>query len=325
MRRSVSICFASCFAALCLNAADESVTVDGIAARVNDHVVTVSDVMAVIEPQHERLSSVYTGQKLKERMAEEYNEALKSLIEKWLIIDSFEKQKLSIPEWLVQKRANEYVQNSFKGDKSKLTAVLARDRMTYEDWLAEIKNHIIVASMRSENVEKHVKVTPKDIKEAYDKNTKSFLKPMRMKLRMIIIDSDESDKETVKKDLAERVCKLLGEGKDFAELAKKYSDDDTSETGGDWGWVEPSAKLRRELVEPVSRLNKGEITSIIETPNAYFIVKCEDIEPESAKSFDEVQIDIEKQLRRKASEQLYAEWIERLSKESFVKIYETKL
>ncbi len=317
--------FFLCMTLAPLQAEEKSVCVDGVAARINNHIVTVSDVMSLVAPRQERISSVYTGQKLKERMAKEYEEALQSQVDKWLIVDSFNNQKLTIPDWLVQKRANEYIQNNFKGDKTRLTSILAKDRMTYPDWLAEIKNHIIVASMRSENVEKHIQITPKEVKAAYDSNTREFLKPMRMKLRLIIIDADKSGDGDVKKDLAAKVRKLISDGEDFERLAKKHSDDDTAEFGGDWGWVEPAAKLRKELAESVERLKKGEVTDVINTSDAYFIVKCEDVEQASAKSFDEVQSDIEKQLRQKEGQKLYAEWIERLKKDAFVKIYEVRM
>jgi len=308
-----------------LRAEQKSVSVDGIAARINNHIVTVSDVMSLVEPRQERLGTMYSGQKLKDRLAKEYGDALQSQIDKWLIIDSFNNQKLTIPDWLVQKRANEYIQNNFKGDKSRLTSILARDRMTYSDWLAEIKNHIIVASMRGENVEKHVKVTPKEVKDAYDKNTQEFLKPMRMKLRMIVLDADASGQDASKKELAAKVLKQIVDGEKFETLAKKYSNDATAEFGGDWGWVEPAVKLRKELIDPVGCLKKGEVSGIIEASDAYFIVKCEDIEQSAAKSFEEVQSDIEKQLRQKNGEKLYAEWIERLKKDAFVKIYDVQI
>lgn len=78
---------------------------------------------------------------------------------------------------------------------------------------------------------------------------------------------------------AEEIKEQLKNGADFAELAKKYSDDKGSaEKGGELGLFG-----RRQMVKPfdeaVFNLNEGEISDIVKTQFGYHIIKVNEIKP----------------------------------------------
>lgn len=82
------------------------------------------------------------------------------------------------------------------------------------------------------------------------------------------------DKEAPK--LAQKVVDEIAAGKSFEDAAKQYSDDvETKQLGGDVGIIEKDkAKLRKEVVEQVFKLETGATSGVIETENGdYYIVK----------------------------------------------------
>lgn len=84
----------------------------------------------------------------------------------------------------------------------------------------------------------------------------------------------ELDKEAPA--LAEKVVAEIKAGKSFEDAAKQYSDDvETKQLGGDLGIVEKDkAKLRKEVIDAVFKLEVGAVSDVIETENGdYYIVK----------------------------------------------------
>ena len=75
--------------------------------------------------------------------------------------------------------------------------------------------------------------------------------------------------------LAEEVLEKVKNGEDFKSLAMKYGEDETRESGGDLGTF-GKGRMAPEFEEPVFKLEKGEVSDIIETRSGYHIVLVED-------------------------------------------------
>lgn len=81
------------------------------------------------------------------------------------------------------------------------------------------------------------------------------------------------DKEAPKE--AEKVLGEIVSGKDFAKLAKQYSDDEeTKQLGGELGVIEKGkANLPAEVSEEIFKLKNGQVSKVIPTASDYYIVK----------------------------------------------------
>ncbi|HEX5175814.1 MAG TPA: SurA N-terminal domain-containing protein, partial [Chthoniobacteraceae bacterium] len=70
-------------------------SVNGIAAIVNNKVITYSEVREVVEPRERLLRSQYSGQELVNKITELRKAALQDLIDRQLIVQAFDKEKLA--------------------------------------------------------------------------------------------------------------------------------------------------------------------------------------------------------------------------------------
>jgi peptidyl-prolyl cis-trans isomerase SurA len=73
---------------------------------------------------------------------------------------------------------------------------------------------------------------------------------------------------------ADSVVKLIRKGEDFAELARRFSDDGTRENGGDLGFIRRSDVVR-EFANVAFNLNPGGISAPVRTQYGYHIIKVE--------------------------------------------------
>jgi peptidyl-prolyl cis-trans isomerase D len=143
-------------------------------------------------------------------------------------------------------------------------------------------------------------ITEKDISDYYEANRDSrFRKPKEVKVRYISLRLDPQADANEKEKLRARANAIIAEarsGKDFAQLARKESDDPTSATGGDVGWL-VQGQLPPEIEKNVFGLARGEVSNVIETPGGFQIVKIEDVREEKTLTLKEVSAEITRTLK----------------------------
>jgi peptidyl-prolyl cis-trans isomerase D len=143
-------------------------------------------------------------------------------------------------------------------------------------------------------------ITEKDITEYYEANRDAkFRRPKEVKVRYISLrldpQADAKEKERVRARANAIIADARG-GKDFAQLAKKESNDPTAASGGDVGWL-VQGQLPPELEKAVFGLARGGVTDAIETAGGLQIVKVEDIREEKLLTIKEAGPEIARTLR----------------------------
>ncbi|WP_231970891.1 peptidylprolyl isomerase [Polynucleobacter necessarius] len=105
---------------------------------------------------------------------------------------------------------------------------------------------------------------------------------------------------------------------DFADLAKKYSEDGSAANGGDLGWMSPG-DLVPEFEQAMNRLQIGDVSNPVKTEFGWHLIQVLDRR--------EGQLTVEKQrqfaraaIRERKFEQAYQEWLRELRDNATVKI-----
>ncbi|MEO6970520.1 MAG: SurA N-terminal domain-containing protein, partial [Chthoniobacterales bacterium] len=212
-------------------------SVNGIAAIVNDSVITYSEVRDVVEPRERLLRSQYTGAELVKKITELRKAALQDLIDRQLIVQAFEKEKLAIPSHFIDERIDEVIKANFGGDRNAFIKTMEAQKFTMTKFRDMERQKIIVQAMRAKNVKSNLLVPPAKIEEYYRQHKDQFSNKAQVKLRMIMIPGHaDSGGGTAQKSMADEIRAKLITGADFDKMAQMYSEDSTRELGGDWGW-----------------------------------------------------------------------------------------
>lgn len=303
------------------SAGKAEVLLDGVAAAVNEHVITVSDVLAAVEPMKRSISAAPGTADYKKALEELFVEARDSLIDKFLILDSEDSKKVVIPDWYVDRRVNEIVKDSFGGDWDRFMDVLARDRQTFEQWRSELKDHILISSIRTMKIDQNAAVSPTEIAELYEKQKERYTSPGRIRIRMIVLERKPGAEDPMV--LARKLKEQIDGGDDFAELAGQHSVGTYAEQGGDWGWIEPDI-LREDLRKGIDALEAGG-TGIVDAGEEVYIFKVEEKRESREREFKDVQPLVERELRKIKAEAEGRAWLDVLRRTAFVKINDTEV
>lgn len=306
-------------AAVC-PAAGRGIPVDGYAAMVNTRVITVGEVLALVQPVRAQIERSFEGDELELKLEEAYNASLRSLIERALILEDFSLLGGNLPDRLVDDQISSFISERFDNSRVKFLEALTEERMTLDEWREETRNRLIVSIMRRREVTDRVLISPRDVRDLYESRIEQYRLPEQVRLRMIALNRGATEEDwAAKRAEAEKIRERLLAGEDFAETARTESEGARAAEGGDFGWIEPNS-LRAELAAVVADLDTGRISEVIETDDELYILRIEARKNAAVKPFDEVRGSIEDELRRKEEARLYASWMERLYRKFHVRI-----
>ena len=151
---------------------------------------------------------------------------------------------------------------------------------------------------------KQIPVSSKEIEDYYQNNKEKFGQPKRVKVRHILIKAEAQDKQDKEgsakaKQKAESIREEAAKGKGFAQLAKQYSEDPgTKDRGGEIGFLSKGMVVP-EFEQAAFSMKVGEISSVIQTPYGFHILKVDEIQEASTQPLEKVRDQIEVLLKNR--------------------------
>ena len=119
---------------------------------------------------------------------------------------------------------------------------------------------------------------------------------------------------------AKKVINELDSGANFGDIARKYSQDDMSRKGGDWGWIERK-DIRKELSDIAFALEPGKYSQAIEIGGTIFILYAEDKREEMIQPVAQVRDIIENVLVGEIARETQEKWLSDLRNDAYVRYF----
>ncbi|MBP9827293.1 peptidyl-prolyl cis-trans isomerase [Candidatus Saccharibacteria bacterium] len=94
--------------------------------------------------------------------------------------------------------------------------------------------------------------------------------------------TNDPSRNGVAKAKADDLLNQIKGGADFAELAKKNSEDSSAANGGDLGFIEKGQTVT-EFEEAAYALKAGEVSGVVKTQFGFHIIKCLEVKEDKVK------------------------------------------
>lgn len=178
------------------------------------------------------------------------------------------------------------------------------------------KIKIDYVEITSDALADNVEVDAEQIRMMYEQYVSTASAREARKARHILIKSTEDNNATALEKI-ESLKQQLEQGVDFAELAKKYSQDPGSAIeGGDLDWISFG-----DMVKPFEQvlfdLEKGEISGVVESQFGYHLIKLDDVRSEPVETFEVKRTGFEENLKADSIASLFYDLSERLATTAF--------
>ena len=204
-----------------------------------------------------------------------------------------------------------YVVFDPKSFEDKVTVEEADLRTFYQNnqnrYMEPEKREIAYVLLNMEDLEKDIHPGDEEIRRYYDENAAKFAREKQVRAQHILFrvkpDAPKDEVEKIRAD-AQKILDEAKKGKNFAELAKKYSQDEASaKKGGELGFFSQK-QMEQAFSDAAFALKPGEISDLVRTPYGFHIIKSEEIAEARTAPLEEVKGDIERDIKSQGAQDI---------------------
>ena len=213
-------------------------------------------------------------------------------------------------------------ENKIESD-DQLQAALKQEGMTMADLRRQLERTMLVQQVQQTEIMQKLQVTDTELKSYYEAHKDEFGTVPQITLREITINVPVTAQgvnvaeDDAAKAKAEEVRTKIIANEPFARLAADYSDSGSKANGG---LVGPLAKsdLSDDLQKAIAGLKTGGVTPVLRTSRGYQIIKIENLQDSTTKSFDDARGDIADKIANNKRQGEYKKFIVKLRAEAII-------
>jgi peptidyl-prolyl cis-trans isomerase SurA len=307
----------SLFCSLWLSPASATYLLDRVVAIVNQEVITWSELYRSMETDVMPGVRGLSDEERKKLFKENETIFLENLINFKLQLQEAQSAGIRVSDAEV-KEAIDGIKSKYSMSDAKFEETLKSEGYTFDEYRKRLREQITISRIVNQQVRNKVLVNDQDI-DAFLRSNKEFEGMSdKYRIRQIFFKKpvDATDRPKTE-DRARAVYAMIMEGKDFAALAKEYSEDPSRNSGGDLGFIEKNS-LAQEFGSALSQMKPGEVSKPFWTDAGLHIIKYE--EKSEKKSPGEIREAARSALSNKLFTERYNAWIKSLRERAFIDI-----
>ena len=292
--------------------------IEAIVARVNNQIITLSDVKKAEDDISKGLRAQYKNEdEFQQKFAETKKNMIDRLIEQMLLIQEAKKRNIEVEEELNDSIVKLKRENNIETDEQLIEA-LKSEGLSLDSFKNQIKERIMQQKLLYFYLQGKITITDQELAQYYKENPKEFTEPSKLRLSIISVLLAERTKEEALA-LAQSILAKIKAGENFSKVAQESSEDPSKDKGGDLGFL-TREEMNPKIAQTAFSLKAGENSDIIETDTAYLLYKVVEIVDEKMKDLESAKSDIYTALFNKRSEKYQQEYLTNLRKENHIEI-----
>jgi peptidyl-prolyl cis-trans isomerase SurA len=295
-----------------------STIVDRILVKVNDEIITQSELDVAIAEIRPQLEARYSGEELEAAFREVEEDLLNNLIEEKLIYQkAVELDFLSQLEKQVTAEIQSVMKNNNLKDTDELEMALARDGTSMREFREHVERHVAIRELAGAFIGSRINLLTPEIERYYKNNINDYTAPEEVTLSEIVISTADGVENA--RNRAEDIYRRLQQGESFATLASQFSQGLTANKGGDIGTYNLE-KLNPTRVN-VAGLAEGEVSQPLRLEDSYVIYRVDVRKEKSVKPLEEVRYQIMDILYQQKWGPEYDRWMTQLKEAAYIQIF----
>jgi len=302
---------------------DTLVLVDAVLAQVNDEVITREDILGPIRPQMSKWRREYSEEAFRSRCRQVIDLRLREEISRRLVMQEAETELSDEEKEQIDLTLGKMLKDLAAGAGSTLLLEekLKARGTSMEEHRRRQRRRLLVQRYLHKKIGPKIHITHSELLDYYRQvRPERYVHPTRVRLGLITIRKAESARPEDARALAQAVRQRAAGGEDFARLARRYSHGPMAEKGGDWGFITEGSFRVKPVDSCLFSLKAGEVGPVIETDEAYHVVKALERDPGRTVPFTEVQDELEDEIRDRKFNKKVTKYIQDLYERGYVRV-----
>lgn len=295
--------------------------VEDVIARVNDQIITRSDVeRAQMQFDQESQQGMSAAE-----LADHEKNLLRDLIDQQLLLSKGKALDINVDAQVITQLDEIRKENHFTTMED-LEKAAQSQGVSFEDFKANIRNSMITQQVVRDEVGRKLELSHADVDKYYAAHKADFTQQESVKLSEILIATPAPDGKTpddaavaAAKTKADDVAAKLKAGASFDDMAKKVSDGPTAAQGGDLGEFKRGA-LAPALEDKTFGLTAGSVTDPIRTRQGFVLLKVVKHTPGGAQPLADVESQVEEAVYMAQMQPALRAYLTRLREEAYIDI-----
>lgn len=301
-----------------------SVVLEEVVARVNNEIITTSDLQhmrdGLMEDERQSCAGC-TAEQMQAELNARQPDMLRDLIDQSLMVQRAKDMDINVESDVV-KRLDEIRQENKFTSMEELESKIEAAGVDYEDYKNNIRTQLLVREVMRREVGEHIIIDHEEVLKYYKDHADEFTRPEQVVLREIFINTDKKDASEIPalRQKADSMLERVHNGDDFGELAKHFSDGGTAAQGGELGVFKHDGTLARDIEDQVFKLNRNEVTGVIETKTGFLILQVEQHYASGLQPLDKVENEINNKLYMQKMDPALRDYLKQLRQDSYVDV-----
>ena len=294
--------------------------VEKILVRVNDRLITNSEFQRrIVAASHAPGAST--------DVSAVKREVLQDLIKEKLLEERAKEMSVSASDEEIETAVERVKRQYNLATDQEFDAALATSNMTREDLKRQMRQTIILQKVIGRDVTSKLEISEDMLRLEYERQKENLYRvPESARVSEIVIRFPVNDAAARERAVArlEEARGKLAAGSPFAELAKEYSEGNAKDRGGDLGAVS-KGELLPALDAAVFGDSPQEYPAPALTPHSIHLFRVTERKPAGYRAFADVSEDLKKRIGENLYEKRFGEYVAKLRREAYVKIYDPEL
>jgi parvulin-like peptidyl-prolyl isomerase len=206
-------------------------------------------------------------------------------------------------------------------------AALAQTKMTRDDLKKQLRQSITMQKVVGREVTGKINMNDDVLRLEYERRKEELYRVAEHAHVYEIVlrfSTDDAEARQAAAAKIEEARTKVTAGEAFADVARQYSQGNARDRGGDLGTVS-KGELLPALDAAVFSDPPKEYPATVLLPTSVHFFRVTDRTPAGYKPFAEVRSDLQKRMSENIYDKHYAEYVERLRREAFIKVYDPAL
>lgn len=164
---------------------------------------------------------------------------------------------------------------------------LAQEGISFSQFREDLRQDILFARLHRRQIERQIDITEADIRAFMASEMASVGTEYR--LARILLLPQNSESAVAIEDRAAAVARELNDGADFAETARRVSNDPRAGDGGDLGWLSAD-NIPQSVRAVLADMQPGDIHGPVELGDGFQILKLLDLRSEQSQLVEQARV-----------------------------------
>jgi peptidyl-prolyl cis-trans isomerase SurA len=298
---------------------DSQTVVDRVICVVNNDAITLYELDEAeahyVYESKQQPDTAQAREALRDRL-------LNNIIESRIQLQQAEREKIGVEDSDIQEQLADIMKKVNASSTREFEEILKSQGLTLDGLKKRIREQLLVQRLIRRKVALRISVTEQEIDRYLAANRGKLETGLTFEAHhMLFLPEAGKDEEgwQAARRKAEHVYALLLEGQDFAELAKKFSEDASAKDGGSLGTLK-RGELAPDIEQEILRLQPGESSTPFRSAVGYHLFRLDAKESLAGSALTQARSQIRDILYRDKYEARLKEWLAEIKQRAIIDI-----